>query len=129
MNKANTSVQENPRVTKGVIFFMAVACGFTVANVYLNQVLLVSMGKTFNVAASIGIVATLTQVGYALGNLLVVPLGDIFERRKLILTLLCAVSLSLAAAAISPNVTWLVVTNFFDRDLYGYSSDNCTPCS
>ena len=113
MNKANASVQENPRVTKGVIFFMAVACGFTVANVYLNQVLLVSMGKTFNVAAaSIGIVATLTQVGYALGNLLVVPLGDIFERRKLILTLLCAVSLSLAAAAISPNVTWLVVTNF-----------------
>lgn len=114
MNKTNASVQENPRVTKGVIFFMAVACGFTVANVYLNQVLLVSMGKTFNVAAaaSIGIVATLTQVGYALGNLLVVPLGDIFERRKLILTLLCAVSFSLAAAAISPNVTWLVVTNF-----------------
>ena len=73
-------------ISKGLVLLMATVCGFTVANVYLNQTLLVSMSATFHIsAASIGIIATLAQIGYALGNLLLVPLGDIFERKKLIL--------------------------------------------
>ncbi|MCP1532236.1 MULTISPECIES: MFS transporter [Bacillus] len=97
---------------KGLVLLMAAACGFTVANVYLNQTLLVSMANTFHVSENyIGIVATLTQVGYALGNLLLVPLGDIFERRKLILSLLSIVCIILAATALSMNVTWLIAAN------------------
>ncbi|WP_445491354.1 MFS transporter [Niallia sp. 03133] len=101
-----------PVLTKKLIFILAAACGFTVANVYLNQTLLVSMANTFAVsAASIGIVATLTQAGYALGNLFIVPLGDILERKKLILTLLSIVSILLASAALSMNVLWLIGVN------------------
>ncbi|RAR38966.1 MFS transporter [Paenibacillus sp. MDMC362] len=109
----NNKAELLPALTKGLVFLMAAASGFTVANVYLNQTLLVSMANTFHVSeTSIGIVATLTQVGYAFGNLLLVPLGDIFEQRKLILILLSTVCVILAAAALSMNVTWLIAANF-----------------
>ncbi|KMZ44806.1 MULTISPECIES: MFS transporter [Bacillales] len=92
---------------------MVITCGFTVANVYLNQTLLVDMAKTFDsTVAEIGGVTTLTQVGYAIGNLLLVPLGDMFERRRMIVFLLLAVSLSLLSAALSSSLTWLIVSHF-----------------
>lgn len=99
-------------ISKGLVLLMATVCGFTVANVYLNQTLLVSMSASFHVsAASIGIIATLAQIGYALGNLLIVPLGDIFERKKLILFLLFAICIVLALNALSINKTWMLVTS------------------
>lgn len=102
-----------PGLTQGLIALMAAACGFAVANVYLNQTILVDIAGTFGAAeAEAGIVTTLTQVGYALGNLMIVPLGDIFERRRLILTLLGVASLSLVSAALSDSITWLIVSNF-----------------
>lgn len=99
--------------SKGLIALMVITCGFTVANVYLNQTLLVDMAKTFDsTVAEIGGVTTLTQVGYAIGNLLLVPLGDMFERRRMIVFLLLAVSLSLLSAALSSSLTWLIVSHF-----------------
>ncbi|MDQ0493745.1 putative MFS family arabinose efflux permease [Paenibacillus brasilensis] len=102
-----------PGLTRGLIALMAAACGFAVANVYLNQTLLVDITGTFGATeAEVAIVTTLTQVGYALGNLILVPLGDIFERRRLILALLGVTSLSLVSAALSGSITWLIVSNF-----------------
>jgi predicted MFS family arabinose efflux permease len=104
--------EETSHIPKGLVLLMATVCGFTVANVYLNQTLLVSMSSTFHVsAASIGIVATLAQIGYALGNLLLVPLGDIFERKKLILILLFLIYIVLTLNALSTNRTWMMVTS------------------
>jgi len=104
--------EETSHIPKGLVLLMATVCGFTVANVYLNQTLLVSMSSTFHVsAASIGIIATLSQIGYALGNLLLVPLGDIFERKKLILLLLFAICIVLILNALSINTTWMMVTS------------------
>jgi len=104
--------EETSHIPKGLVLLMATVCGFTVANVYLNQTLLVSMSSTFHVsAASIGIIATLSQIGYALGNLLLVPLGDIFERKKLILVLLFAICIVLTLNALSINTTWMMVTS------------------
>lgn len=92
---------------------MALTCGFTVANVYVSQTLLASMAQTFGgTITRIGWVATLAQVGYALGNLFLVPLADMVERRRLMLVLLAIVSLSLAAAAVSPNMNWLISIHF-----------------
>ncbi|MBH0348577.1 MFS transporter [Bacillus cereus] len=100
-------------LTQRFVLFMAVICGFTVANVYINQTLLVSIAHTFHVSETrIGIVATVTQVGYALGNLFIVPLGDILERKKLILILLSLICINLALAAFSTDMTWLIVANF-----------------
>lgn len=77
MNRNHTEGICHIELTRGLVFLMAITCGFTVANIYLNQTLLVSMAHTFGVTVTqIGLVATLAQVGYALGNLFLVPLGD-----------------------------------------------------
>ncbi|MGN6286163.1 MAG: MFS transporter [Afipia sp.] len=63
----------------------AVAAGLSVANVYYAQPLLDSMAQDFGISPSaIGLVVTLTQVGYALGLIFIVPLGDLLDRRRLI---------------------------------------------
>lgn len=63
----------------------AVAAGLSVANVYYAQPLLDSMAQDFGISPSaIGLVVTLTQVGYALGLIFIVPLGDLVDRRRLI---------------------------------------------
>jgi predicted MFS family arabinose efflux permease len=56
---------------------------------------------------AVGLVPTMTQVGYALGMLLIVPLGDLLCRRKLVGALLALVTLFLAVAAVAPNVAVL----------------------
>ena len=85
------------------------ACGVSVATIYYNQPLLLEISRTFRVSsASGGAVAVATQLGYAAGILLFVPLGDIVERRKLILRLFAAVSMALAAAGLAPSF-WILV--------------------
>jgi predicted MFS family arabinose efflux permease len=80
----------------------SVTCALAVANVYFAQPLLDSMAQSLGVASSmIGVVVTATQVGYALGLLFIVPLGDLLNRKGLILTqvLLSAVALAGVGAA------------------------------
>lgn len=83
------------------------------ANMYYNQPLLAEIGRTFNASSnSVGYVSMLTQIGYALGMLFFVPLGDIRERRTLISGLLIAVSLSLIGFATAQNLTWMYIASF-----------------
>ncbi|WP_299805200.1 MFS transporter [Tardiphaga sp.] len=86
-----------PALSQRVIWLFAVACGVSVANVYLAQPLLDSMAHDLAIdPAVIGIVMTLTQIGYALGLIFIVPLGDLIDRRRLILgqTVLSAIALA-----------------------------------
>ncbi|WP_234680700.1 MFS transporter [Bradyrhizobium monzae] len=63
----------------------ALACGLSVANVYFAQPLLDAMADDLGIApAAIGLVVTFTQIGYAFGLVLIVPLGDLRDRRRLI---------------------------------------------
>ncbi|MGZ9722925.1 MFS transporter [Rhizobium miluonense] len=88
-------------------FMFAAACGLVAANLYYGQPLAgpISQSLGFTPAAT-GLIVTLTQIGYGLGLLLIVPLGDLLENRRLILTLvaLSAVALVGAAFASSPSL-------------------------
>ena len=92
--------------------FLGMACGVSVASLYYNQPLLLVMAQTFGVdARSIGFVATATQVGYAAGLLCLVPMGDIAERRGLMIRLYTAVSIALLLCGFSTQLHWLIVTS------------------
>lgn len=90
------------RLSPAVVLLFAIACGLSVANIYFAQPLLDTMARDLGIApAVIGIVVTLTQIGYAIGLMLIVPLGDLWDRRRLIVgqTLLSALALVIVATA------------------------------
>jgi predicted MFS family arabinose efflux permease len=91
-----------PTLPRAVALLFAVASGLAVANVYYAQPLLDTMADEFGIShATVGLVITVTQIGYGLGLLLVVPLGDILNRRRLIVgqSLLSVLALLVVAAA------------------------------
>ncbi|WP_206539370.1 MFS transporter [Rhodococcoides fascians] len=80
-------------LSQPLILLLAVTCGTLVANLYYAQPLLGTIAESFGTTDSVaGVLVTIAQVGYALGLALVLPLGDLVERRCLIvvLTLVCA---------------------------------------
>lgn len=93
-----------------LIVLMAAACGFAVANIYYNQSMLPLFAATFQRSTSeAGQVATITQLGYAAGLLLFVPLGDRMARKPLLLGLLAANTLTLVGLALAPSFHALLV--------------------
>lgn len=91
------------------LLIMAVISGTAVANLYYNQPLLAVIAESFHAPTQqVGLIPMMTQIGYALGLLLFVPLGDILERRRLIVKMLIATAIALLTAAMSPNISWLI---------------------
>lgn len=83
-------------------------CALAVANVYFAQPLLASMAESLGVASGlIGVVVTATQVGYALGLLFIVPLGDRVDRKRLVFAQLVLSAIALAAVGAAQH--WLAL--------------------
>ncbi|MGO4578484.1 MFS transporter [Cupriavidus sp. 2TAF22] len=81
---------------------LATACGLIVANLYYAQPLVGPIGHALGLSPqAAGLIVTVIQAGYGVGLLLIVPLGDIIENRRLICTLLAASAVALAAAALA----------------------------
>ncbi|SIT11881.1 MFS transporter [Alicyclobacillus vulcanalis] len=96
------------RLSRRLVFTMAVAAGVAVANLYYVQPLLHEIQVDFRAASwQVGLAATMTQIGYALGLFLFVPLGDSLERRSLIVRMCLATAAGLVLLAGSPNLVWL----------------------
>ena len=101
---AISSTLPTRRLDSALVWLMAITCGLVVANIYYNQPLLAAIGRTFHLSdSSASLVATATQVGYTLGMLFVVPLGDMLERKRLMLLMLLGAAGCLALAAWAPR--------------------------
>ncbi|MBC9914328.1 MFS transporter [Chitinophaga varians] len=101
------------------IMIMALCTGLIVANIYYSQPLLVLMSQEFGVSESnAGQVTFFTQVGYALGLLFCVPLGDKLERKGQIIAMTTTAVAALAAAGFSQNILMLKITGL----LIGFTS-------
>ena len=79
---------ENKSLSKSQITIMAIAAGVCVANIYYNQPVLKDIAKSLNTTeANVGLISVLAQAGYGFGLFFITPLGDKFNRKKLILGL------------------------------------------
>lgn len=86
------------------MLLFAATAGTMVANLYYVQPLLAAIASTFGCSVtSAGYLVTFTQLGYAIGLLLIVPLGDVLDRRLLLSVMLAVNIAALLAAAASPN--------------------------
>ncbi|QYN22627.1 MFS transporter [Amycolatopsis sp. DSM 110486] len=93
-----------PGISTGFAVLLAVVCGVAVANIYYAQPLLEDIGHDLGVgAAGLGFVTTVTQVGYFAGLILLVPLGDLLNRRVLIPVGSVIAALALLGVAVSPG--------------------------
>jgi predicted MFS family arabinose efflux permease len=104
----------SPAIRTGLANLLALAAGITVANIYYNQPLLPAIARDFHAsAAATSVLSVTTQLGYAGGLLLLVPLGDILERRGLIVASAAATSVVMLVAALSPSLAFIITASFF----------------
>ena len=89
-------------LSAGTLFLLATAAGCSVASLYYSQPLLGSLVDDLQTSeGTAGLIPTLTQLGYALGILLLAPLGDRYDRRSIILVKVALLVLALLAAALN----------------------------
>ncbi|WP_379155861.1 MFS transporter [Paenibacillus sp. sgz5001063] len=96
--------QERNAVPGWITFLLAAACGLIVANLYYAQTLVGPISEATHLSSgAAGLIVTLTQIGYVIGLLFVVPLSDIIENRRLTAISLSVVVVALVAATFAPN--------------------------
>lgn len=110
MHDANVSLSDAPPgLSRRLTMVMAVAAGFAGANVWYNQPMLGLIGRDLHASpGAVAMIPTATQVGFAAGILLLLPLGDRMDRRRLILRQLVGLTLALLVAMLAPGATALI---------------------
>ncbi|ONI84112.1 MFS transporter [Actinosynnema sp. ALI-1.44] len=97
-------------VSRRTALMFSVACGLAVANVYYAQPLLDVISADMGLShAVVGIVGTVTQVGYGAGLVLIVPLGDLVNQRRLVVGQTVLSALALVAVALAPTTAVLLI--------------------
>ena len=104
---------EKTTLTSSLILLLSITCGVVVANMYYIQPIGTKVAASLSVSTSaIGILTMLTQLGYALGLLFLVPLGDVVDRPKLIIRMAALSAISLLAAFFAPSFTLFACASF-----------------
>ena len=96
--------KRDPEISSATILLLAAACGLIVANIYYGQPLVGPIAAALGLApGAAGLIVTLTQIGYGVGLIFIVPLGDRFENRRLVVLCVAASALALGLAAIATS--------------------------
>ncbi|HCR2874211.1 TPA: MFS transporter [Enterococcus faecium] len=104
---------EKKPLTTSLILLLSITCGVVVANMYYIQPIGTKVAASLSVSTSaVGILTMLTQLGYALGLLFLVPLGDVVDRPKLIIRMAALSAVSLLAAFFAPSFTLFACASF-----------------
>lgn len=99
-----------PGLSPALILLMSVATGLAVASNYYAQPLLDTIARAFDLSASsAGFIVTAAQLGYAAGLLFLVPLGDMFERRMLIVSMTLLAAGGMLMTASSQSLTMMII--------------------
>ena len=110
MSKSSTTV---PKLSDPVLYLMSISAGLVVANLYYNQPLLHQIATSFGVSdAAVSNVALATQLGYALGLLFIIPLGDKVSNHRILQVDFALMIVALLAAAWSNSLGVLIVSSF-----------------
>ncbi|NML28526.1 MFS transporter [Zoogloea sp. G-4-1-14] len=97
-----------------LVLLLATGAGLSVASIYYSQPLLGNLAGSLRVStAQVGLIPTLTQLGYALGILFLAPLGDRHDRRRLIAIKAVVLSLALLACGLAPGIGTLMLASLF----------------
>lgn len=107
------SLKPNQGIPTALMWMLAVMAGISVANLYYCQPLLnMIRGDMGLTEFQVNLVPVFTQVGYALGLLLIIPLGDMYNRRTTVLMSFCALVVSLLSISLAANAWVLLGASF-----------------
>jgi predicted MFS family arabinose efflux permease len=102
----NKHTDTTPDISPAMVWILAVSAGLIVANLYYAQTLVGPISAATGLSAqAAGLIVTLTQAGYCLGLLFIVPLGDLLENRRLVTTALLLTAGALLAAALATSAS------------------------
>ncbi|MDB5138243.1 MAG: putative arabinose efflux permease, family [Mucilaginibacter sp.] len=105
--------KRHPELTPLTLWIMTIATGLVVANLYYNQPLLEDIARTFHTSkGKAGLVSLLTQIGYAIGMLFLVPLADMVKRKRLMLIVFAFIVFSLLVTAFAQSINILIFASF-----------------
>jgi predicted MFS family arabinose efflux permease len=106
-------VEQNRVASRGQVIVMAAVAGVTIANIYYSQPILANIAASIHASsAQIGNLPVLTQAGYGLGLFLLTPLGDMIDRKKLVVVLESLLCVALIAITRTTSLAGLYVTSF-----------------
>jgi predicted MFS family arabinose efflux permease len=113
IHKSNSNtLPENSALPHSLVLLLAAGAGFAVASLYYSQPIMGLLGAAMHTSDRIvGVIPTMTQLGYALGILLLSPLGDRYNRRNLILVKALALALALALCGMANNMSLMLATS------------------
>lgn len=100
-----TQLKENGGIPKSILTMMSVVGGLTVANLYYNQPLLEEIRTSLDTnELQANLITVITQIGYALGLLLIVPMADMWSRRKIVTLCMATAVVMASAIALATNI-------------------------
>lgn len=102
-------LEENKGIPASLLWGLAIISGIAVANLYYNQPLLNRISEDLRISEfTANLVPMTTQIGYALGLLFIIPLGDLYERRKIVVINFALLTLSMFFIVVSPDIRFIL---------------------